>query len=346
MVLKRVFPLLILLAALGLPAAWASDHYELKFATLAPEGSAWMNILDDWSKQVEQESQGRLQFKMYPGGVTGDEPDVLRKIRFGQLQAAAITGHGVGLIYPPARVMEMPFLFQNHQEIDYVRERLVPQLAPGFRAHGYQLLGWFEVGFVRFFSKEPIRSLAEMRRHRVWLWQGDPLAEAFFSVSRLTPIPLSITDVFTSLSTGLVDTVYAPPLAAIAMQWFTKTSYMSDVAMTDGIAALVISRSFFDRLPQDLQHLLTRTGNEAAHRLIIATRRDNEASVETLQEHGLEVAKWDQGDYGLVLELRDKAAKQLANRGYIPAALFDEVGAMLAEYRSSHKQSADGSASQ
>jgi TRAP-type C4-dicarboxylate transport system substrate-binding protein len=311
----------------------AEDSWTLKFATLAPEGSTWMKVIADWAEEVSKESQGRLKFKLYPGGVSGDEPDVLLKIRFGQLQGAAITGHGIGLIYSPARVLEMPFLFHSYEEVDAVRSKLSPELSQGFRKHGFELAGWLDVGFVRYFSKAPVRSIEDLRRRRIWLWQGDPLAEAFFTVSGLPAVPLSITEVFTGLSTGLIDTVYAPPLAAIAMQWFTQTPYVSDVAMTDGIGALVVDRRFFDKLPRDLQAMLTRTGEQAAERMTRETRADNQKSLAVLKDYGLKFVNWSSADESVVLDLRDRAAALLAKQGYIPADLFQRVRKLLDQYR-------------
>ena len=227
---------------LGLSFAHADDSYTLKFATLAPQGSTWMNIITDWSRQVEKESQGRLRFKLYPGGVSGDEPDVLRKIRFGQLHGAALTGHGIGQIYSPARIFEIPYLFRDVQEIDAVRAQFMPELEAGFRKNDYELLGWMEMGFLRFFSKHPIRTLDDLKKSRIWLWQGDPVGIAFFNASGISPVPLPLTDVYTSLSTGLIDTTIAPPLGAIALQWFTKTSYMSEVPLSNGIGGLLVLR--------------------------------------------------------------------------------------------------------
>jgi TRAP-type C4-dicarboxylate transport system substrate-binding protein len=324
----------ILLVALMLLAQGASARvYTLKFATLAPEGSTWMNLIAEWAQGVEARSQGRIRLKIYPGGVSGDEPDMLRKIRFGQLHGAALTGFGVGKIYPPTRVLEMPFLFRDYAEIDYVRERLTPDFRPKLREHGFELLGMTEVGIVRFFSKAPIRSLADLRGRRIWLWAGDPLAQAFFTASGLSPIPLSITEVFTSLSTGLIDTVYSPPLAAIAMQWFTKTHYMTETAMGNSIGALVIANRFFNRLPEDLRSLLVETGEETALKMAEASQRDNIKSLDVLKDYGIEFVQWREDDMHQLLETRDRAASALAKQGYIPAQLYDRVSAMLEKYR-------------
>ena len=329
--MKR-FAALLVSVLLCVPAR-AAEIYVLKFATLAPQGSTWMNIITDWADQVAKDSGGRLTFKLYGGGVSGDEPDVLRKIRFGQLQGAAMTGHGIGYIYSPARVLEIPFLFRNYDEVDYVRAQLMPEIRAGFHDNGFELLGWTEVGFVQLFSREPIHSLDDMKKRRIWLWQGDPLGDAFFDASGLSPVPLPITEVFTSLSTGLIDTTIAPPLGAIAFQWFTQTPYMTDIPVMDGIGGLIVSRQFFDKLPPDLQALLRKTGEAAGERLVTETRRDNQKSLAVLKQHGVTFTReWKDKDSDLYA-LRDRAAAALARNGYIPAATYQHARQALADYR-------------
>jgi TRAP-type C4-dicarboxylate transport system substrate-binding protein len=293
-----------------------------------------MNLLEEWAQTVETRSEGRLSFKFYPGGVQGDEPDVLKKMRFNQLQGGAFSGYGIGHMYSPARVMELPFLFQDFGEIDHVRAHFMPQFEQGFRDNGYELLGWMEVGFVHISSREPARSLDDMRSRRVWLWQGDPLGQAFFSASGITPVPLSIVDVYTSLSTGLVDSVYCTPLAAIALQWFNKTNYVSSVSLTNGMGGLIVTRRFFDSLPEDLQQLLRETGREAGEKLVTATRRDNARSIDELKARGLQFIEPGAGMSEPELrDLRDRAARELIASDYIPAAVFDETRALLEAYR-------------
>lgn len=309
-------------------------EFTLKFATLAPPGSTWMNLLEEWGETVKTRSQGRLEFKFYPGGVQGDEPDVLKKIRFGQLHGGAFTGYGIGQMYSPARVLEMPFLFENYAEIDHVRARFMPEFERGFQDHGYRLLGWMEVGFVYFFSQQPIEKFDDLKQRRIWLWQGDALGEAMFRAGKLAPVPLSITDVFTSLSTGLIDTVYCTPLASIALQWFTKTRYVADLPLTNGIGALVVSNKFFDGLPPDLQQLLAETGRETGENLITATRVDNEKSLDVLKQEGLKfVMSPEQTDRQELLRMRDEAAAELTASGYIPKELYARTTDYLQQFR-------------
>lgn len=328
-------PFMFLLLAFVLPAH-AADAYVLKFATLAPEGTSWMNVIGDWASEVETRSNGRLKFRMYPGGVSGDEPDVLRKIRFGQLHGGAFTGHAIGEVFAPARVLEVPFLFEDTAEQEYVRQKLMPDIEAGVSKNGFMLAGWMEVGWIYMMSSHPVRTIADLRARRVWLWQNDALGIAFFEASRVPPVPLSVMDVYTSLSTGLIDTVYCPPIACIALQWFSKTKYISDRPIANGIGMLLVSRKFSDSLPPDLRKLLAETGKAAGERLLRETRRDNERSVAVIQQQGIELLPAFRGDEEEVQAIAARAEDKLAASGYIPREWFMRVRALQAEYRKQH----------
>ncbi|MDH5710068.1 MAG: TRAP transporter substrate-binding protein DctP [Gammaproteobacteria bacterium] len=315
--------------------AFAAETYTLKFATLLPTGTAWSNILTDWVKEVEQKSQGQLKFKMYSGGVMGDEPDVIRKIRKGQLHGGMFTGYGIGRIYSPARVLEVPFLFKDTGESDYVRDALMPDFETGFKENGFELLGWPEVGFIHFFSQNKIESLEDMRKSRIWLWQGDPLGEAFFKASNISPVPLSIIDVFPQLSAkhGSIDTVYVSTFGAIALQWHTNLKYGSNIPVTNAIGGLVVSNVFFDKLPEDLQQLLKTTGKAMSDKIRKNARFENERSKNLLKRYGISFL-WDWNDKEMqeFLTIRDNAAEQLEKTNYIPAVFFNKARDYLKKY--------------
>jgi len=316
--------------------AHAKKQYTLKFATLVPPDTAWMKEIDRWADDVYKKSNGRLKFKIYPGGVMGDEPDVLRKIRSRQLQGAFFTGYGVGRIYSSARVLEMPFLFQNTDESDYVRDRLMPEIEAGFRFKGFELLGWPEIGSIHFFSKKPINSLTDLKARRIWLWQGDPVGEAFADAAGVSPVSLSIIDVYTQLSAkhGSIDTVYNSAFGALTMQWHTKLSYATNISMTNAIGSLVVSNQFFKKLPEDLQQLLKTTGKKTGETINTITRRDNAQSITLLKESGIQFL-WDWNDQEKqdLLSIRDTAADELIKSDYISKKMFTRTTTMLDEFR-------------
>jgi len=341
MVLKIIAPTLktLLLFFIISNSSYAEKTYTLKFATLIPADTAWMKSIQKWNEELKLKSNNRLELKVYAGGVMGDEPDVLRKIRSQQLHGAFFTGYGIGRIYPPARVLEMPFLFRNTNESDYVRDMIMPDIEQGFADAGYELLGWPEVGFLHFFSKLPITSLEELKSRRIWLWQGDPMGEAFASAAGVSPVPLSIMDVYTQLSAqhGSIDTVYNSPFGALAMQWHSKLSYASNVPMTNAIGGLVISQRFFQKLPVDLQQLLKTTGKAVAKEINQESRRDNQKSIELLKQSGMTFGwEWSEDEKQQMLDIRNQAAKLLDESGYIPEKHFLTVRSLLSDYRKAH----------
>ncbi len=335
--MKTLFQIVLAALMWATGVAHAADSYVLKFATLAPQGSTWMKAFDAWGRELAAKSQGRLTVKFYPGGISGDEPDMLRKIRFGQLQGAALSGHGIGEIYPPARVLETPFLFRGHAEIDVVRAKIQPVIDAGFRKNQYELIAWMEVGNIHFFSTKPLASLDELARRRIWQWQGDRFIDAFFNANGWSSVALPITEVYTGLSTGLVDTVVSTPLASIALQWAGKTPYMSSQPVATGIGAVVVSNKFFQGLPPDLQALLASTGGPLSSKLIADTRRDDLKSLAVLAKSTRPMAGLEKIDLVEQSALSRKAVNELEAKDYLSAELDRQVDAALTAYRSGKK---------
>ena len=245
-----------------------AQEYLIKVATIAPDGSTWINVLREYDAQIRKESNGRIGFKIYAGGVAGDEIDVLKKIRIGQYHAGGFTGVGIGEIAPNVRVLDSPFLFKNYDEVDHIYQKFSDELEKEIEKGGFVLLGWAEVGFVYTFTKTPVYGIEDLKKIKMWAWQGDPIAEVAYKVIGITPVPLSVTEVLTSLQTGLIDGVYGSPLAILATQWFTKVKYMHNVPITDASGALLISKKYFDSLPKDLQEILLRNGKKYMRKLL------------------------------------------------------------------------------
>jgi TRAP-type transport system periplasmic protein len=276
-----------LAAALLMTAGAAHAATEIKLAILAPEGSTWHKVMTAWNRELQEKTKGQVLLKIYPGGTLGDEMDVVRKMRIGQIQAAGLTGLGLGAINPEVRVLELPMLVANYAEADAVAAKIWPKLAPGFEKNGFAVLGVGETGFINIFSNRKIASRADMKGAKMWAWEGDPLVATMYKVFNIVPIPLPITDVLTSLQTKLIDGVYAPPLGAIALQWFTQTKYYTDLKLADSTGGIVMSKKALDAMAPADREILTTTAKKYAKQLIDATRADNESSYAQLAKAGL-----------------------------------------------------------
>lgn len=266
----------------------AKPDVQLKMATVAPEGSSWMKMMRQIDAEVREATGNAVGFKVYPGGVQGDETVVLRKVRSGQLHGGGLSGLGLGLIAPEARVMEIPFLFKSHAEIDAAYARVGESLERRLEAGGYKLLGWAEIGFVYLFSKQPIATQADLKSAKMWLWEGDPLAESFYREAGVVPVPLAVTDVMTSLQTRLIDAVYSSPLAALALQWFTRVSYYTDVPITFASGAVVVSKQAFEKIPAAHRDTVLKICRTRFRELVEKTRLQNAESLVEIGNSGVE----------------------------------------------------------
>jgi TRAP-type C4-dicarboxylate transport system substrate-binding protein len=212
--------------------------------------------------------------------------------------------------------------------------------ARSFLERGFVLLGWAEVGFVHFFSKAPIRTQDDLKARKLWMWQGDPLAQAYFKALGVSPVPLALPDVLTSLQTNLVDTVYSSPLGAIVLQWHTKVTYMSALPMADAAGAVLVSKKVFDRLPAEYQALLLERTPAYMRRLVLQTRADNTRAINELRRRGMKVvAAPPPEELERFLTTGLNAQQSLVGRLY-SQELLDEVRRAVADYRLQHPDSA------
>ena len=319
-------------AGQGVAARKPKPDFQIKFATLAPEGSTWMKTMHAIDDELRQRTENRLGFKFYPGGVQGDEKDVLRKIRNGQLHGGGFTGFGLGVVVPEVRVNELPFMFESLDELDYLREQTDPYFEKAFEDKGFVHLGWADVGFIYVFSKKPIKTPDDMNSARMWIWAGDPLAELFFKAFGISPIPLSAPDVLTSLQTGVIDAVYGSSLACVALQWFTRIDYMTDVPLTHGLGAALISTKALKKVaPADVL-ILREVSQPLLRQLTEKTRKQNQEAMGEMKKEGVQLIAVDETTRAEFFATGRRAWGDGVGRLY-SQELLDRVTAIVEDYR-------------
>ncbi len=308
--------------------AGSKPKHLLKIATLAPDGSTWMRVMNEMDEEIRTATGNAVGFKLYPNMVQGDEKVVLRRIRNGQLHGGGFTGVGLGEFAPAARVLELPFLLRTNEEVDLVHQAIDEELERIMLESGYVFLGWAEVGPVYLFTNIPVRSQEDMSSVKMWLWEGDPIAEAMFDVFKIPPIPLSIPHVMTSLQTRMIDGVYASPYACIALQWFTRVTYMSDIPVSHATGALVVSKKKFDKIPPEHQETVRSIARRHLDALVQATRKENADALAAITENGIQIVSPDAEQLATLMEHAERVWDQLADDLY-PRSLLDRVIATL-----------------
>jgi TRAP-type C4-dicarboxylate transport system substrate-binding protein len=265
--------------------------YIFKVASLAPEGSVWAKRFRGFTNEVIEKSNGEIDFKIYAGGVMGDDRAMYRKMRVGQLNGGGFTMTGIGEIVPDFRVLGIPFLFNSYEEVDRVKEKLMPRFEEEFDKHGLVLMALSEVGFVYTMSTMPITTLTELKQSKPWAPEGDPISQVLLETVGITPIPLSIPDVLTSLQTGLINTTFNSYYGAIVLQWFTRISYITDIPFAYAYGAFVLDKKTFSRLPPHYTELMKTAAKSHFDSLLSDTRKSNEEAKQVLIQNGITLVK-------------------------------------------------------
>jgi TRAP-type C4-dicarboxylate transport system substrate-binding protein len=330
---NRLLLLLVAAGLLTLPGVAAART--LKIATVVPEGSAWVKEMREVGVEIEQKTQGRVRFKFYPGGVMGNDKTVLRKIRAGQLQGGAFTSGALAQVYPDVELYGLPLMFRDYGEVDYVRERMDDQVIAGLQRAGFVALAITDGGFAYLMSQRPTRQVSDLGGAKVWTQEGDVMSKTALEIAGVSPVQLSLADVYTALQTGLVDTVGAPAMGAIALQWHTKVKYLLDVPLTYLTGAFVIDGKVFSRLEPADQRVIREVVREAAQRLDAGSREGEKGALRALREQGIafvsaatpeEKQRWH--------DIAREALVVLRKRQIYSEAMIDEIERLLQEYRS------------
>jgi len=321
--------LALTLAVGAIPAQAAT----LKIATLSPEGSAWMELLRSGAEEIAVRTDGRVEFKFYPGGVMGDDKAVLRKIRLGQLHGAVLTVSGLVQTDEDVQLYGLPLIFESYAEVDHVREILDPLLIDGLREEGFTSFGFAEVGFAHAMSETPVTSVAEVQAQKVWTPDGDPASARALEAFDVTPIPLSIADVLSGLQTGLINGVAVPPVAAIALQWHTQLDYVMDLPLLYVYGLLAVANRPFDRLSDADQAVVQEVMAGVVERVNARARKDHDNAMAALLAQGVKEISPTEPEIAEWRRYADLANQELAAEGLVSGELLERMEALLQEYR-------------
>jgi TRAP-type C4-dicarboxylate transport system substrate-binding protein len=297
----------------------------LKIATVAPDGTTWMQELRKGADDIADRTAGRVKLRFFPGGVMGNDKSVLRKIRINQLQGGMIISGGLAEIYPDIALYNVPFMFRSYAEADYVRERMDPLLLKGLAEHGFVSFGFSEGGFAYLMSNRPILSIDDLKERKVWVPEDDRLSRIVFDAIDVTPIPLPLTDVLTGLQTGLIDTVASSAIGTIALQWHTQVKYLVDEPLVYLYAALVIDSKAFRRITPADQAVVRQVMEAVFHKLNRQNRSDDAEARRALKTQGIIFMEPSQDFRHREAEIRAETERRLLQEHILTPALLQTL---------------------
>ena len=294
----------------------------LKLAVLAPEGSTWGKSLKGMAKEISEKTEGKVKLKIYYGGVAGDEPDVLRKIRIGQMHGGVFTGRALGDINGDVRAIEIPFSFGKDRSKAWdTLKKAEPFFNKGFEKEKFVNLAFFEIGLVYVVSTKEIKSLQDLKSVKIWSWEGDDLVGNLVKTMQLVSVPLPLPDVLTSLTTGIIEAAYSSPLGVLALQWNTKVKYLIDFPVSFSIGAFLVHQKQWKKVPAKFQSVVRELAQKHIDMANAKTINENNQAIEIMKSSGIKILKFPEADIAQGRVIREKVVKNLTGKLFSKEAL-------------------------
>ena len=298
---------LILAFSVGL-GPYVAAETTFKIATVSPDGSAWMRDLRRTTSLIEAQTEGRVKFRVYPGGVMGDDRAVLRKMRARQLHGGIVQTGALEPVSSAVQLYNLPMFFRDFDEVTRVRAQLDHILIEDLAERGFEAFGFVGVGFANAMSAKSGSSITDARRLKVWAPKGDAGAVRLLTAFGIVPVPLSIVDVLAGLQTGLIDTVAVPPTAAIVLQWHTQLDYILDLPFMYIYSVFMLDARQFARLETSDQELTRKTFRTFLARVEQQNYADHDRALAALERQGLTVLKPSEEEVAEWRAAADRAA--------------------------------------
>ena len=324
---------LVLATMMLLVPASQGKPIRMKIATISPDGLSWMKQLRVAVKEIETKTEGRVKFKIYPGGVQGDDYVVLRKMNIGQLQGGGFAAGSLTRFYPDLQVYNLPLQFQSFAEVDYVRKRMDQRINKGLEAGGLTSFGLTETGFAYLLSKEPVTTVVDLKKLKAWVPTGDFISADLIKSFGISPIPLHITDVLAGLQTGLINAVVVPPLVALALQWHNHVEYMMNLPLLYIYSIMAVDNEAFAKIAEPDQQIVIQVMNELSSNIDAENRIDNRKAYAALITQGISVTTPGPEDVPAWQDLAGKSIARLVESGKITSESLEIYNEFLNEFR-------------
>jgi TRAP-type transport system periplasmic protein len=318
-----VLAVLLVLVFISHPAT--AKRTKIKMATLAPDGSIWHQHLEKMGEDWLDKTDRRVVLNLYSGGVAGDDPDMVRKMRIGQIQSAALTIKGLASIEPAFNILGIPLFYDSYEELEFVLRQIEPQLKNRLENKGFVLLNWIPTGWAYFFSKKPVETISDLQKMRLFAWAGEDRMVQIWKNNSFNPVALSATDIMTGLQSGMIEAMPSTPLASLSLQWFRSTPYLLNLEIAPVFGAVIINKNDWEKISAQDRSQILAVASDIEKELFEAIPEKDREAIEEMKERGLTVTHPEEGQNAVIGEVAEGFSLEMRKAGIVPEDIYEKA---------------------
>ena len=302
----------------------------IKLATLAPEGTEYYNLLLEMGQRWQEETNGEVILRIYPNGVVGRESDTIRKMRIGQIQASAMSSIGLADLTDQIQAFTIPMKFKDYDDVENVKEVMFDDISNGLSESGFKLLFLVDIGWVYWFSANEISVPEDLRNAKIYTTAGDYVTVELFKRFGFNAIPVSETDILTSLQTGMINSMQTVPILSLSSGWFALMPNMLDLKWAVFIGAVIIDERVWSKIRPEHQKVMMEVAQEIGKKYQENGRKTDAQAIEMMKEYGMRVKTPTDEELAIWEDFKEEIIPDVIDT-YVPKEVYDKVTSAIDE---------------
>ena len=261
----------------------------IKLATVAPEGTEYYNLLFEMGQRWQQETNGQVQLRIYPNGVVGGERDTIRKMRVGQIQASAMSSIGLAELTDQIQAFTLPMGFKTYDEVDKVKDVMFDDISDGLSQSGFKLLFLVDIGWVYWFSSKEISVPQDLKDAKIYTTAGDYVTVELFRKFGFNAVPVSETDILTSLQTGMINSMQTVPILSLSSGWSALMPNMLDLKWGAFVGAVIVDERVWRKIKPEYQKIMMDIAQDIGKKYQQTGRETEKKAIEAMKSYGMNI---------------------------------------------------------
>ena len=302
----------------------------IKLATVAPEGTEYYNLLFEMGQRWQQETNGQIQLRIYPNGVVGGERDTIRKMRVGQIQASAMSSIGLAELTDQIQAFTLPMGFKNYDEIDRVKNVMFGDISEGLSQSGFKLLFLVDIGWVYWFSTEEISVPQDLMDAKIYTTGGDYVTVELFKKFGFNAIPVSETDILTSLQTGMINSMQTVPILSLSSGWSALMPNMLDLKWGAFVGAVIVDERVWKKIKPEHQKIMMNIAQDIGKKYQKSGREMEKKAIDVMQQYGMKIKKPSEEEIAIWNDFKDEITPDVIDT-YLTNEIYEKVTSAINE---------------